>query len=93
MLKLQRLVWSEETERHVWSKHRVATAEAEEAAYFTRLVAKGRGKGVYEIFGRTEAGRYLLVVVRLLGKGAAKLITARSMTATEQQRYKRCLFH
>ena len=93
MFKFRLLVWSEEAEIHIWSKHRVTTRETEEAAYHSRLVVKGRGRAVYEVFGRTESGRYLLVVIRLLGEGTAKLITARSMTPAEQRRYKPYVLH
>lgn len=93
MLRIRLLVWSEEAEIHIWTKHGVTTREAEEAAYHSRLVVRGRGRAVYEVFGRTEAGRYLLVVIRTLGKGAAKLITARSMTDTERRRYRHYALH
>ena len=41
------------------------------------------------MLGKTDAGRYLLVVVCLLGKGKARVVTARDMTHSERHRFNR----
>ncbi len=63
--------------------------EAEDAVTQQRLVLRGRSKGVYNVFGRTEAGRYLTIIVRYLGDSVARIITARDMSWTERRRYER----
>jgi len=86
-MRIDFLLCDAEAELHIWSRHRVAVREAEEAAYQHGLAVRGRSKDVYEVFGRSEAGRYLLVVVRYLGGAVARLITARDMSRTERRRY------
>ena len=41
----------------------------------------------YYVTGQTEAGRYLFVVVRYVGRGRARVITARDMEKQERSRY------
>jgi hypothetical protein len=43
---------------------------------------------IYYLYGRTLAGRYLLVVLLDQGGGEALHVTARDMTLREQQRYR-----
>jgi len=83
----------EETELHLWSRHQVSPREVEEAAYHSGLTLRGRGKGVYEVYGRTEAGRFLMIAVRYLGRGEARVITARDMSRTERRRYEKIRAH
>ena len=71
------------------SKHGVAWHEVEEACYSEqRHVRRGR-EGLYKVFSRTEAGRYLLIVLVELGGGVWKVVTAREMTEQEQRLYRR----
>ena len=88
-MKILVLRCDEETELHVWSRHRVSASEVEEAAYAHGLAIRGREPGIYEVYGRTEAGRYLMIAVRYLGKGVCRLITARDMDDSERRLYKR----
>ena len=92
-MRLDELRCDEETELHIWSRHRVAPREVEEAAYAAVLTLRGRDRGVYEAYGRTAAGRYLMVAVRSLGKGVARVITARDMSHAERRRYERYAAH
>ena len=78
---------------HIWSRHRIAVREVEEAAYQHGFVIRGRAQGVYEVYGRTEAGRYLMIAVRYLGAGVGRLITSREMSETERRRYDRHTAH
>jgi uncharacterized DUF497 family protein len=79
--------WDEETAEHLRSKHRVSPQEAEQVVFSrTKAVFRARD-GRYLILGRTDAGRYLLVVVENLHKGACDLVTARDMTKKERRRY------
>ena len=69
-------------------KHAVEESEVHEALFGHTHAARGRG-GLYEVLGRTDAGRYLFVVVRYLGGGRVLVVTARDMTAQERRRYGR----
>lgn len=82
-----------ETELHIWSRHRVTVQEVEDAVYRRGLILRGRSDGLYGIFGRTDAGRYLMLVVRYLGDSMAQLITARDMSWTERRRYEKHTAH
>jgi uncharacterized protein len=42
---------------------------------------------LYRYFGRTETGRYLLIVLLSLGRGLAMPVTARDMTTGERRRF------
>lgn len=81
------------TEEHVWARHRLTFREVEEAAYRHGLAVRGRAKGVYEVYGRTEDGRYLMIAARSLGDGVFRLITARDMSDAERRRYGKYTAH
>ncbi|MBM2827230.1 MAG: hypothetical protein HW403_1294 [Dehalococcoidia bacterium] len=71
------------------SKHGVAWHEAEEACYSEQRHVRRGSEGLYKVFSRTEAGRYLLIVLVELGGGVCKVVTAREMTEQEQRLYRR----
>ena len=78
--------WDSRNIDHV-ARHGVAPSDAE-AACRGGVVFRGR-RGRYLAYGRTGAGRYLLVVVAHHGQGIARVITARDMTDRERQLYLR----
>lgn len=92
-MRIYLLDCGEDAQAHIWTRHRVSVSEVEEAAYSSGLTIRGRGAGVYEVYGTTDAGRYLMLAVRYLGRGIARLITARDMTRTERRRYLRHVSH
>jgi len=51
-----------------------------------RHVRRGR-EGLYKVFSRTVAGRYILVVLAYLGRGNWRVVTARDMTDKERRLY------
>lgn len=71
------------------SKHRVAWREAEEACCSDERHVRRSRDGLYKLFSRTEAGRYLLVVLADQGNSVWKVVTARDMTEQEQRLYRR----
>lgn len=73
------------------SRHGVLWHEAEEACYSEQLHVRRGREGLYKVFSRTEAGRYLLVVLVELGGGVWKVVTARGMTEPEQRLYRRAI--
>ena len=72
----------------LWAKHRVELFEVVETLVTDPCVRRGR-EGLYYVLGRTDAGRYLLAVVRDLGAGRARLVTARDMDPAERRLYRR----
>ena len=73
------------------SKHGITFNEIEEACLSDkRHVRKGK-EGLYKLFGQTDAGRYILVVLLNLGDSNWKVVTAREMTDSERQLYKKSI--
>jgi len=71
------------------SKHNIRFSEAEEACLSDKKhVRKGREE-LYKVFSRTLAGRYFLVVITDQGGGTWKIVTAREMTDSERQLYRK----
>jgi uncharacterized DUF497 family protein len=70
------------------SRHGVTFEEVEEVCYAAPHVRRGR-QGLYKVFGRTDAGRYVLVVLAYQGAGSWKVVTARDMTESERRLYQR----
>jgi uncharacterized DUF497 family protein len=91
MKRFRQLHWDEWNIEHL-STHEVIPEEVEEIAFSSRnRIRRGRNKSLYYLFGQSYAGRYLFVVVRDLGKGRAKPITARDMTNSERKLYREML--
>jgi len=90
--KVTRLLWDGEILEKVRRKHKLTPREVEEACFNPkRLVLKGPRRGRkkrYLVYSRTDAGRYILVVLELLGKGRARVITARDLKAHEKRFYR-----
>lgn len=81
--------WSEETVAHI-ARHHVTPDEVESLCFAEdAVIERGRGDDIYYITGQTESGRYLFVVVRYLGRGRARAITARDMEKKERTRYQK----
>lgn len=86
-MRIVHLTWDEENVLHI-ARHGVDPEEVEETCFNRKpLIERGRG-GLYYVSGQTAAGRYLFVVVRFLGRGAARVVTARDMDHRERRRYK-----
>jgi len=69
------------------AKHGVAWEEVEEACHGPHRGYREDGD-IYLLYGRTAAGRYLLVVLVKLGAGAWRVATARGMTPAERRWYR-----
>jgi len=67
----------------------ISEDEAEKAVFAsgTRL-RKGRRPEIYYLFGWTEAGRYLFIVLLEIGKHYARVITAGDMSQREKRWYR-----
>jgi len=71
------------------AKHGVSFEEAEEACLGEKTHVRRSREGLYKVFGRTLAGRYLLVVLIEVGGGVWRVVTARGMTNSERRQYEK----
>jgi uncharacterized DUF497 family protein len=78
--------WDERNVDHILL-HQVTPDEAEEACLNRPHVRRTR-QGRLLVYGQTDTGRYLLVVVEPRGHGVARIITARDMTTKEKSFYR-----
>jgi uncharacterized DUF497 family protein len=78
--------YSEAVAEKLWSKHGVDVLEVEEVIGREPYVLRGRDN-MYYVLGRTDSGRYLFVVLRDLGGGQGRIVTARDMTPAQRRRY------
>lgn len=83
---IRHLVWDDWNEEHL-GRHNVSPDEAEEVCLADPLVLRGRG-GTKTLYGLTDAGRYLLVVLAERGSGIYYPVTARDMTETERRSFR-----
>ncbi len=68
-------------------KHGVSFDEAEDAVLSSRRHVRRDRDGLYKVFSRTAAGRYLLVVLADRSNGEAEIVTAREMEPSERRLY------
>ena len=85
MLRIESLEIDDHILDKIESKHHISFTEVEEACYSDRIHVRRGREGLYKVFSRTEAGRYVLVVLVNLGGGNWKIVTARQMTDSERQ--------
>ena len=88
MMIIESLQWDEININHI-SRHNISYEEVEEVCFNDDInprIEKGR-EDRYYILGQTFAGRYIFVVIKYLGKGKARPITARDMNNSERKRF------
>ncbi len=90
-MKIREVIWKLQFVEKLLVKHNITTEEAEEVIFMSShvlRVEKGKVKGedVYEAFGQTASGRYL-VVFYIKKSNAALPISARDMTESERRYY------
>ena len=87
--------WQPHVVDKIWVKHHVTPDEAEEVFFNERPVyhfmerGERRNQDVYSVNGRTDAGRYLIVIFIRKTRNLGLIISARDMTVTERRRYAR----
>jgi hypothetical protein len=87
-MNIDRLLWNDDVVTKIERKHRVSQEEVESVFFDSRPHIRCFGN-VYYAFGQTVDGRYLFIPFVFLGKGIARPITARDMTAGERQLFKK----
>ena len=82
------IVWTADSEAHI-ARHNVTPTEVEEVVH-SRPVFKRTGRnGTLRIYGRTEAGRPLAVVLAKAPDGRTLVVTARRMDPTELRAFQK----
>jgi len=79
-MRIDDLEWTLDRVNHI-AEHGISTEEVEEVLSSAAVFKRGRG-GVYEAWGQTDGGRYLLVY---LGHNRAWPITPRDMDENEKR--------
>jgi uncharacterized DUF497 family protein len=90
-VRIDELLWDDWNEDHI-AMHGIDPAEVEDVVFDASsrvLRTRGAEQRRYVVLGLTQAGRYLLVVLELMGKARAYPVTARDMTDDEKHRFKR----
>jgi uncharacterized DUF497 family protein len=88
-MKIEKITWDDDTADHI-SRHAVSPEEVEEVLFNDSdlpRIMRGK-KNRYLAFGKTNAGRFLLVVL-IIANRKTRIITARDMTDREKEFYRR----
>src|SRR5690348_9924024 len=91
-LRIYEVIWKERFVEKIADKHGVTVDETEQVLFLNPHVRKAgtghvKGEDLYAAYGRTEAGRYLIVFF-IRKRGMAVLpISARDMTRAEERYY------
>jgi uncharacterized protein len=87
-VKFREVVYSQKSEDHI-ARHYVTMSEVRQVILHSSYwITRGK-KRTYVIYGRTYAGRYLLIVVAPRLAGAAYIVTARDMNEHEKKTFLR----
>ena len=87
MLSIEALEIDDDILDKIERKHSVRFSEVEEACYSERPHVRRGREGLYQLFGRTAAGRYVFVVLAYKGNGVWRIATAREMNERERRLY------
>ncbi|MHB1405152.1 MAG: BrnT family toxin [Desulfitobacteriaceae bacterium] len=82
----ERFDWNDANIEHI-ARHNVIPDEAEEA--FLDALFRKRRDGRLLVYGVTDPGRYIFIVVALKPDGVVRVITARDMSHSERRYYLR----
>lgn len=86
---MREILWTEDSEDHIWTRHRVLADEVEQVVNTRpRWVRRGK-EDTEQLYGVTDAGRYLLVVLSEAQDGRDFVVTARDMTDDERRTFRR----
>jgi uncharacterized DUF497 family protein len=92
-VRISEIVWTDGDVEHI-ARHGVDPDEVEQAIASDPVWRRGRrhletGRQSLYALGRTDAGRYLFVVLSPLGPGRARCVTAREMDDATRRYYQR----
>ena len=83
-MRISDFEWDDGNVLHLALGHGIEPEEAEEVFVVAPLIRKTR-RGHYAAFGRTQAGRLLVLVFELKTRGRARVITGWDMDAAERR--------
>jgi uncharacterized DUF497 family protein len=86
--RIEGFIWLEWVIDKIITRHRVEPEEVEEVFFNPPYKVRRVEEGKYQLFGRSEDGRYLFIVFVWQGR-QIKVITAREMTAAERRFFSR----
>lgn len=84
---IRELLWDDCNEEHI-ARHHISRLEVEEVCFGDPWVLRARGKDKQAIYGQSDGGRYLLVILGQRRAGVFYPITARDLTESERRRYR-----
>ncbi|MBI3998159.1 MAG: BrnT family toxin [Armatimonadetes bacterium] len=92
-VRISEIVWTEDDVAHL-AQHGVTPEEIEEVLAADPLWRRGRahldtGRRSLYALGKTDAGRYLFIVLSLRGRGRARYVTAMDMDKKARRYYER----
>jgi len=91
-LRIYDVIWKNAFVEKLYAKHDITTDEVEEVLFtkpHIRFAEKGHigGEHLYSAYGRTDAGRHLIVFFIRKRSAAALPISARDMNRVERKYY------
>ncbi len=91
-MNIDRVIWLEKIVEKIRKKHHLTQNEVEEVLTNNpqyRFLEKGKieGEHVYAAYGRTDAGRYIVVIFIFKFRKSALIISARDMDKKERKQY------
>jgi len=86
-VKIDTLHWDDSNIEHI-ARHGLDPAEIEDVCFGKHIAFRGRGRR-HVLYGKTESGRMVMVVLERLFKQVFRPITAREMTEDEKHSYRR----
>jgi hypothetical protein len=87
-MKIDRLEWDFINESHLLSKHRIGRKEVEDICFGFYLSRKQFGER-YKLWGQTEPGRFLIIIVEKTKGTKYRPITAFDMAEKDRRYYKK----
>ncbi len=87
-LTISDLIWDDWNEEHI-ARHHITPGEVEEICYGEPWTLRARGQDTWALYGQTDGGRYLMVILAHRGHGIYYPVTARPMSDAERRRYQR----
>lgn len=83
---MRELSWNDENEAHI-ARHGITPPEVRDVVLDPSHIETSGRDGTRLLFGTTETGRYLLVVLSEATDGRDYIVTARDLTATERRQF------
>jgi len=90
VLRIEHVLISDKVAAKLERKHHLTDVEIREAltsGTYPQVVRRFKGKVLYQVYGRAENGRYILCLMRNLGHGWVRVITAWQMEEKHKRYY------